>query len=262
MSQKIIIVLLAAFTFSCGQKGFQSSSVNKIGQTTPDRNADTIPDDNNNSNNTGSGGSSGNSGGGTTKPSLSLDGLISSNDSLTRNKLAYRLDSATKEIVFSIPIPTTLIINSSGRISAIPGARYGTELDTNNKPIFVVRIPAHFIVDGIQNLKQGRLPNGNPLPSMPLGYSDLPAVEVPIKIGNYSVNMHIYLNKKAIGVYIEMPTLISLPVDLSYMIKSLEKSVLGYFSIIAPRNGAKGGLMVSLLPSQSLTTQLNEFLKN
>lgn len=258
-NRKITSLFLLALLFtSCSQKGFQAA--NDLSGTNPSNNNgqsnnDVIP---------GGGGSSpAGDGGGSDNEKLlpNLDGIISSNDTDSRNKLAFRLDPSTKEIVFSIPMPSGLIVESSGVISSIPGSRYGTELDSNNNKIFVVRLPAAHIINGLTNLQKGRLPNGKPLPSMPSGLGELPMTDLKVQINKLQMNLRLYVEKKALGVFIELP-ISKWPVDLSYPIKSKDKSkILGYFNIVAATSTSKAGIYISLLPNSALFTDLKSYLQ-
>lgn len=257
-TKKIMGLIILTFMFSsCGQKGFESA--NSISPANPKEQTgqntdDVIPG--------GSGGGQSPSGGSdNTKLIPDLDGFIRSNDSESRNKIAFRLDATTKEIVFSVPLPSGLIVQSSGVISSIPGSRYGTELDSNNNRIFVVRLPAAHIIDGLSNLQKGRLPNGQVLPSMPSGFGELPMAALPVQIANIAVNMRLYIEKKAMGLFIELP-INKWPVSLSYPIKSKDGSkTLGYFNIVAATSTSKAGIYVSLLPSSTLVSSLKTFLQ-
>lgn len=262
---KLLSLLLIMTLFSCSPKGFNSTSSTDDGTNTGQGNKesnnidDRIPDG---TENPGGGGSGGGNTNQPTKTSPEIDGLIQSNQAESRNKLAYTLDKETKEIVVSAPLPLGVQISSAGTIKEIPGLRYGTEIDANNKPLFVVRIPARHIVEGIKGLTKGKLPNGNYLPLMPTGFGELPSAQAPLKIGNKNFNMHIYIEKRALAVLIEVPSL-NVIVDYTSSIRSKDKStILGYFGLLAGSSRSNPGLFISFLPNKSLTSQIEEFLKD
>lgn len=248
-----LALLLAVVTLTnCSSKGFESGSSVRAGSSTNDQQG-----------NNGNG--DGNNNGGTNTPapidSLDLQGKVDSNDSNFGGALSFDFDKNRGEFIVMIPMPSGVFLTPSGSFAKYPDITFSPIIDATGKMKFAVRIPVKYIIKGMSTLPKASLPNGDPLPAMPVGYGELPSLGLSFpQHSNTQVSLYVGVN--AIGLYVTLPTNAALPLGFTLPIRSKDKSkTFGYLTYVPAKMNHAPGLFVSTIIPPAVSRILEDYFK-
>ncbi|MFN7730155.1 MAG: hypothetical protein ACK5P7_13430 [Bdellovibrio sp.] len=172
-----------------------------------------------------------------------------------KGSLAIQIDKARQAIVLILPLPSMFLLPiSSMPIPEMPGASVEMVTRSDGSVAMGVVIPLQYLLKGASFANYARLPNGEPLPGIPVGESRGFALSFPQKP---SYKLHLYLAVNAAAVFIETPDF-KLPSELTFLptvsfpIKnSARTQIVGYFAVVPNRGTFNSGVYVSSrLPTQ------------
>lgn len=251
MKKIFLMVAAASLLSACSNNGFHAGD-NATGSLSGD--------------NSGQGGDQGgdpDDGGGDNnppqpKPAVDLNGYVDGGQ--YSQKQTFTFDKEKNEFVISMPLGMDAgLVLINGTIPSLPDVEFYVNRGADGTAYLVLRVPIRYFVRGVNSIPSGRLPNGQPLP-MPSG--ELPAAAFEIKPGS-NLKAYLYIGVEAIGVFVESNfiTCQGLPIciDMQFPIRnSARTKVLGYFSFLMPRNGAKGGFFISSVLPPEIARILDE----
>ncbi|MBX2994005.1 MAG: hypothetical protein KF681_04270 [Bdellovibrionaceae bacterium] len=253
-----LIALSTLSLMACG-KGFQATS-------------DGLSSGSNGS--LGSGDSTGTGGGGTTGPTVDQqwqsvktqqDGTV---DGATpyKGSLLIQIDKARQAVVLIMPLPSVFLLPmiSSMPIPEMPGASVEMVTRSDGSMAMGVVVPLHYLVKGSSFSNYATLPNGEPLPGMPVGEARGFAISFPQKP---SYRLHVYMAVNAAAVFVEtpdfkLPAEVSLIPTIAFPIKNAAKTqVVGYFAVVPNRGSFNSGVFVSSRLPASVAIMIDELLQ-
>lgn len=197
------------------------------------------------------------------KVATSMNGKV--DGSTFNGKLMIQIDSANQAVIFYLPLPLNLIEFpvQSIDIPQLPGTTIFQVPQPDGSTQLAVRVPLKYILKGTTLTSYNSLPNGDPLPFMPVGENRGFALQLP---ANANLNLHFYIAANAAAVFIELPQIV-LPdpwtlLKIGFPIKNADKTqVVGYFSFVPNRGTFASGVYVAgRIPTQ-LAVVIDELLK-
>jgi hypothetical protein len=210
---------------------------------------ETNPSRGNTGSSTGNGTGSGTTGPGSTEwDSLNIDGAI--NGGVFDKTSVISLDKTTKELVVRLPMTTNPYLDGASialPVDKIEGSRLTLEPLKTGGSTLALRIPLTHILRGVSFLPAQKLPNGDPLPSIPDG--ELPSTAVQLTKA-HDIKATLYLAPTIVGIFVNTPFDPYIRLTLPIRDKARTRTF-GYFTTIpAKANGAEGGFFLSIaLPS-------------
>jgi hypothetical protein len=179
--------------------------------------------------------------------------------------LTFDFDKVRGEFIVMIPMPSTVMFTPSGSISSkYPDITIGSLFDpTTGKMKMAVRIPVKYIIKGIQFVAPSKLPNGDPLPAMPAGVGELPALGLTFPAQN-NTQVTLYIGINAIGLFMSLPDKASIPIpfNLTFPLKSQDKSrTFGFLTYVAAKGMHQSGLFISTGVPPEFARILEDYFK-
>ncbi len=226
--KKFAMVLVTVTTLAACSNGFTPSEVNSGGNT-------------NQGSNTGGGGT-----GTAAIDTVDLKGFSSGGDA--EGALVVDFDKTTKMIVLSVPITIGgLGLSLNITHPKYPDIQFYTYTDNNGLNRLAVRVPAKYILRGIEFGTPTTLPNGQIIPF--LG-GELPSTSIDVDISKKS-KAYLYIGSGAVALYISHP---SIPEYISMYYKVQNKAgtkQIGSVGVAAKTSLGNGGFVVSMkIPAQ------------
>jgi hypothetical protein len=171
------------------------------------------------------------------------------------------VDKVEKTIILTIPFSDNVLPELTVEVPQLPGAKLVSKLNAEQKTELQFHVPIKYLLNGGNFGDPQRLPNGDPLPSIPGG--ELPGFEVSVPIKD--VTLHIYLGAEVLGIYVEVPfdpyVKLTFPIKTSKEDGSQERT-LGYLTSIPKKDPYRGGFFLSLLLPADLARALDELLNS
>jgi hypothetical protein len=163
--------------------------------------------------------------------------------------LTFDFDKTRGEFIVMIPMPSTVMFTPTGSISnQYPDITIGSLFDpTTGKMKVAVRIPVKYIIKGLQFAAPSKLPNGDPLPAMPAGVGELPALGLTFPAQN-NTQITLYIGINAIGLFVSLPDKASLPIpfNITFPLKNQDKTrTFGFLTYVAAKATYSSGLFIS-----------------
>ncbi len=180
-------------------------------------------------------------------------------------KVILQVDSVNQALIFYIPLPLDLINFpvQSIEIPDLPGVSLFQLPQPDGSTQLGVRVPLKYLLKGAQLGAYNTLPNGDPLPYMPVGDNRGFAISLP---QNPNFNLHFYVSANSAAVFVEVPQIV-LPdvwsiLKIGFPIKNADKTqVVGYFSFVPNRSTFASGVYVAgRIPTQ-VAVALDSLLK-
>ena len=171
----------------------------------------------------------------------------SSNKMGFNGALAIDIDKSRGEFVIMLPMPSGVVFTPSGTFNKYPDISFTPVFDGTGKMKMAVRVPIKYVLKGITTVPATRLPNGDPLPAMPAGQSELPALALTFPSHN-DTKINLYIGISAFGLYMTLPdkAALPLPINITLPIKNADKSkTYGYLTYVNAKNGHQPGLFIS-----------------
>ncbi len=166
--------------------------------------------------------------------------------------LAFDFDKTRGEFIIMVPLPANVIFTPSGAFPKYPDIIYGPMFDASGKMKIAVRVPVKCIIKGLQFIPPSKLPNGDPLPAMPAGVGELPALGLSFPTNDTQITLYIGIN--AIGLFATLPDKASLPIpfNITLPLKNQDKSrTFGYLTYVTAKAGFPSGLFIATgVPAQ------------
>lgn len=184
----------------------------------------------------------------------SVNGSVSG--SAYDGQMVIQIDPENQALILVLPLPSIFLLNvPSMMIPQLPGAALFPMTQPDGSSSMAVRIPLKYLIRGAQLSNYNTLPNGDPLPFMPVGENRGFAISFP---QNPKYRLHLYISANAAAVFVETPDFklpeqwIILP-SLGFRIKNRDKTAdVGYFAIVANRGQHSSGVYVSSrLPTEA-----------
>lgn len=180
-------------------------------------------------------------------------------------KPALQIDKERQSIVVLLPLPSQFFLPiSSMPIPELPGASLEMITNPDGSTSMGAVIPLQYLLKGSSFATYGRLPNGEPLPGMPVGEAHGFAMSFPQK-PNY--RLHIYIAVNAVAVFVETPDF-KLPPEFAVMptisipIKNREKTrTVGYFAVVPNRGTFSSGVYISTRIPNALAVAIDDVLR-
>jgi hypothetical protein len=160
--------------------------------------------------------------------------------------LAFDFDKTRGEFIIMVPLPQSSIFTASGAFPKYPDITFGPMFDATGKMKIAVRVPVKYIIKGLTLTPASKLPNGDPLPAMPAGAGELPALGLTFPADKTQITLYIGIN--ALGLYATLPDNASLPIpfNITLPLKNQDKSrTFGYLTYVAAKAGFSSGLFIS-----------------
>lgn len=161
--------------------------------------------------------------------------------------VAFDLDKTRGEFIVLIPLPSGFVFTPSGAFNKYPDITFSPVFDASGKMKLAVRVPVKYVLRGVNFIPAARLPNGDPLPAMPAGQGELPALAISFPQQN-NTQISIYIGINALGAFITLPqsAALPLPVNITLPLKNRDKSrTFGYLTYVNAKNGYPPGLFVA-----------------
>ncbi len=166
--------------------------------------------------------------------------------------LAFDFDKTRGEFIIMVPLPMNVIFTPSGAFPNYPDITYGPLFDASGKMKIAVRVPVKYLIKGLQFVAPSKLPNGDPLPAMPAGVGELPALGLSFPTSDTQITLYIGIN--AIGLFATLPDKASLPIpfNITLPLKNQDKSrTFGYLTYVAAKTTFPSGLFIATgVPAQ------------
>ncbi len=189
---------------------------------------------------------------------LDFKGRVESNDS-TNNALAFDFDKVRGEFIIMIPMPSGVLFTPSGSFSSHPDITFSPLIDASGRMKFAVRIPMKYVIKGASFLPSSRLPNGDPLPAMPAGNSELPSLGLTFPQQN-NTQITLYIGVNAVGLFVTLPENAAIPFGFTLPIKNSDHSkTLGYLSYVPPKGTYAPGLFISSIVPPPMARILEDY---
>lgn len=161
--------------------------------------------------------------------------------------LAFDFDKTRGEFIIMVPLPANMIFTPSGSFTKYPDITFGPMFDASGKMKIAVRVPVKYVLRGVQFVAPSRLPNGDPLPAMPAGVGELPALGLSFPSNN-NTQITLYLGVNAIGLFVSLPNSASLPIpfNITLPLKNKDKTrTFGYLTYVAAKANFSSGLFIA-----------------
>lgn len=161
--------------------------------------------------------------------------------------LAFDIDKTRGEFVIMLPMPQGVVFTPSGTFSKYPDISFTPMFDGTGKMKMAVRVPIKYILKGITTVSPTRLPNGDPLPAMPAGQSELPSLALSFPSHN-NTKINLYIGTSAVGLFMTLPdkAALPLPINITVPLKNSDKTrTFGYLTYVNAKNGYQPGLFIS-----------------
>lgn len=171
----------------------------------------------------------------------------SSNKMGFNGALAFDIDKNRGEFVIMLPMPQGVVFTPSGSFAKYPDITFTPMFDGTGKMKMAVRIPMKYVLKGITTTSASRLPNGDPLPAMPAGQSELPSLALSFPAQN-NTKMNLYIGTSALGFFMTLPdnAALPLPINITLPLKNSDKTrTFGYLTYVNAKNGYQPGLFLS-----------------
>lgn len=223
---------------------------------------------NNNQQDTGGGG--GNGGGGNSNPVRSWDDIRQKTDGAVDGwkydgQVVVQIDAENQALVLVMPLPPIFLMPvASMPIPELPGAAIFPLTQPDGTSSMAVRIPLKYIVKGSSLSNYNTLPNGDPLPFMPVGENRGFAISFP---QNMKYRLHLYISANAAAVFVETPDFklpeqwVILP-SLGFPVKNQDKTqVVGYFAVVANRGIHNSGVYVASRIPREVAILIDELIR-
>lgn len=180
-------------------------------------------------------------------------------------QMVIQVDTANQALVIVLPLPSLFLMPvTSMSLPQLPGAAIFPLVQPNGKTAMAVRIPLKYLVKGAQLASYNTLPNGDPLPFMPVGENRGFAISFP---QNAKYRLHLYISANAAAVFVETPDFklpeqwLILP-SLGFPVKNREKTqVVGYFAVVANRGLYSSGVYVASRLPREAAILIDELLR-
>lgn len=180
-------------------------------------------------------------------------------------QLLIQIDPATQSLIFFLPIPfpSLLVPITSFDIPQLPGASVYQVTDANGSTSIAVRMPLKYMIKGATLAPYNTLPNGDPLPFMPVGENRGFAIALP---QTPDIKLNLYVSANAAAAFIEIPAL-RLPdewlrLTLGFPIKnSTGTQVVGYMAFVPNKSTFPSGVYVSSRLPREAAILIDEVLR-
>jgi hypothetical protein len=179
--------------------------------------------------------------------------------------LVIQIDKARQALVLILPLPPIFLLSVSGApIPELPGASFEMIPQADGSNAMGIVIPLKYVIKGGQFADYGRLPNGDPIPFIPVGEAHGFAISFPQKP---SYRLHLYLAVNAAAVFIEtpdwkLPDEFSMIPTIGFPVKNQDKTrINGYFAIVPNRGNYSSGVYVASRIPSHLAVMIDELLR-
>lgn len=212
----------------------------------------------------------GSGGGGSTVPGRTWDDVRQKADGAVDGwkydgQVVVQVDAENQALVLVMPLPPIFLLPvSSMPIPELPGAAIFPLTQPDGTSSMAVRIPLKYIVKGSSLSNYNTLPNGDPLPYMPVGENRGFAISFP---QNNKYRLHLYISANAAAVFVETPDFklpeqwVILP-SLGFPVKNQAKTqVVGYFAVIANRGTHNSGVYVASRIPREVAILIDELIR-
>jgi hypothetical protein len=166
--------------------------------------------------------------------------------------IAFDFDKLRGEFIIMIPLPANVIFTPSGSFPNYPDIYYGPMFDSSGKMKIAVRVPVKYIIKGLEFIPPSKLPNGDPLPAMPAGAGELPALGLSFPTSKTQLTLYIGVN--AVGLFATLPEKASLPIpfNITLPLKNQDKSrTFGHLTYVTAKGTFPSGLFIAtVIPAQ------------
>ncbi len=174
----------------------------------------------------------------------------------------------TDELLVYMPIPLIAgLENVKIDVPELPGTKIEIksieETTTTSNQVYIKRylltlsIPMEYVLNGVDSLPPDQLPDGQTLPGWPDG--EAPSAHLFL-FEKEDISLHLYLNKNAIGLFLEIPSIIDknpLNLSISYPIYNEQQTkIVGHYNFIIPSKEQKGGLFLATQIPENVATAL------
>lgn len=163
--------------------------------------------------------------------------------------LAFDIDKTRGEFIIMLPMPSGVVFTPSGAFNKYPDISFTPIFDASGKMKMAVRVPVKYVLKGLQVIPPARLPNGDPLPAMPAGQSELPSLALSFPAHN-NTKISLYIGVSALGLFMTLPDKAALPwpINITVPIKNKDKTrTFGYLTYVNAKNGHQPGLFISAI---------------
>lgn len=163
--------------------------------------------------------------------------------------LAFDIDKTRGEVVIMLPMPQGVIFTPSGTFTKYPDISFTPMFDGTGKMKMAVRVPIKYIIKGLSTVPATRLPNGDPLPAMPAGKSELPSLALSFPSHN-NTKINLYIGTSAVGLFMTLPdkAALPLPINITVPLKNSDKTrTFGYLTYVNAKSGHQPGLFMSTI---------------
>lgn len=185
---------------------------------------------------------------------------------LFSGRLAVQIDRQRQSLVILLPFTVgTNFPFSSFYVPQLTGVSLETQWNADGSTTVGVVVPLHYIRKGLSFGDYSRLPNGEPLPGMPVGESKGFAIDLPQTNVNY--RLHFYVAVNAVAAYIETtgfkypPELQFLPTTVFPVKDKTNGRTMGYLGLVPPRGSFPPGVFVSTRIPNELAVIIDDLLK-
>lgn len=180
-------------------------------------------------------------------------------------QVVIQIDSVNQAIVLVMPLPPIFLMPvTTMAIPELPGAALFPLTQPDGTTAMAVRIPLKYLIKGASLSNYNSLPNGDPLPFMPVGENRGFAISFP---QNPRYRLHTYISANAAAVFIETPDFnlpeqwIILP-SLGFPVKNQDKTkIVGYFAVVANRGVHSSGVYVAGRLPNEVAILIDELLR-
>ena len=172
--------------------------------------------------------------------------------------IAVDIDTENDALLLITPVPfinASLMQPESGNIGEIEGTQFSAYQLQDGSSALAVSIPFGHVLKGVQNVPSKRLPNGDPLPTIPSG--ELPAAGAMFAKGKMSVT--VYVGASIAAIYVTSPVNPYLALDLPIR-NEADNKVTGTFATIPAKDNHDGGFFVSTVLSEEIARAIDERL--
>lgn len=254
------LALVVGFSWGAGlgcSKGFSTASFDEVSGQGSNNNQNT--DDG-----TGGGGGSRNPG------DRSWDDVRRKTDGAVDGwkydgQFVIQIDAENQALVLVLPLPPIFLMPVSAMpIPELPGASLFPLTQPDGTSSMAVRIPLKYLIKGSSLTSYNRLPNGDPLPFMPVGENRGFAIAFP---QNKNYRLHLYVSANAAAIFVETPDFklpeqwIILP-SLGFPVKNQDKTqVVGYFAVVANRGMHNSGVYVASRIPRDVAILIDDLLR-
>lgn len=180
-------------------------------------------------------------------------------------QLLIQIDPTTQSLIFFLPIPfpSLLVPIASFDIPQLPGASVYQVTDASGATSIAVRMPLKYMIKGATLAPYNTLPNGDPLPRMPVGENRGFAIAFP---QTPDIKLNLYVSANAAAAFIEIPAL-QLPdewlrLTLGFPIKNATGTQeVGYLAFVPNKATFPSGVYVASRLPRELAIVIDELLR-